>query len=159
MTLPLSAVELVLHVARATVGAGEVGGPNAGPFVERCQKITGNKPPDPWCASFVAMVGVEALGADWPVPKTASCTALGEWAKAQGALYTSPLVGDIFLLHFASLGRFAHTGFILTASDLPRTIEGNTNVDGSREGWLVAERTRRFGLNDRFVRWTKVLTP
>lgn len=155
--LSLSPVDLVLRVARGAIGAGEVGGPNAGPFVERCQRVTGNKPPDPWCASFVAEVGTVALPGLWPVPLSGSCAALGHWAETRGILKTEPQAGDIFLLYFPSLGRFAHTGFIEVPGDVSTTVDGNTNDAGSREGWLVARKSRRFGAHDRFIRWTEAL--
>jgi len=155
--ISLSPVDLLLRVAAATVGAGEHGGPNAGPYVERVQRTTGNKPPDPWCASWVADVGVCAFGPKgWPVPKSAGCAFLGDWAQGKGLLRTSPVRGDVFLLYYASKKRFAHTGLVTRVLDGGKieTIEGNTNSGGSREGWLVATRTRVVGPDDRFIRWT-----
>lgn len=152
--------DLVLRVAAATVGASEVpANTNAGPFVERCQKVTGNTKGQPWCASFVAMVGEAALGPLWPVVKTGGCQPLHDWALGRGVVHEQPTIGDVFLVWHAELGRFAHTGFVLAVrpDGNCHTIEGNTSGAGSREGWMVAQRTRRFRPEDRFVRWTELV--
>lgn len=166
----MTPVELVLTVARATLGASEVpSGTNAGPFVERCLAVTGNGKGDPWCASFVAMVGQTAFGKRWPVPLTASCLAVSGWA-AQARCRLAPSegarVGDLFLLWYGGkLNRHAHIGFVLAVNPDGSivTIEGNTSKPGdtdparSREGWLVASKTRKLGAKDRLVRWTQLL--
>jgi hypothetical protein len=151
----MSPIEILVRVAGATVGASEVpADSNAGPFVERCLRITGLGAGHPWCAAFVAMCGLETFGPLWPLPKTASCAALGTFAQEKGVLEVAPAVGDVFLLHFPKLGRFAHTGFVVGVdAGQILTIEGNTNAGGGREGWLVARRTRKPGAEDRFVRW------
>jgi hypothetical protein len=161
--MTISPVELVLRVARATVGACESPpSSNAGPFVERVLKVTGNKAGDPWCAAYVAHIGTTALGrSGWPVLKSAGCQALYEWAEKRGAIATVPSPGDVFLLWYPSLNRYAHTGFVTTVGGAGQpcgTIEGNTSGGGSREGWLVAERTRSFGPRDRFIQWAGLVT-
>lgn len=158
----IAPVDLVLRVASATVGASEVpANTNAGPFVERCQKVTGNGKGDPWCAAFVAMVGVAALGKFWPVIKTGGCQQLHDWAARSGVVVAAPAAGDVFLIWHPEVdrGRFAHTGFVVrvNADGGCATIEGNTSGGGSREGWMVAERTRRFKPSDRFVRWASLV--
>lgn len=151
----MTPAELVLRVAAATEGAAEVGA-NAGPYVERVLKRTGVPKGNPWCAAYVADVGVCALGDRWPLPKTAACLQLGEFARRKTILNEKPMPGDVFLLWYPKLGRFAHTGFVtdVVDSNTVKTIEGNTNADGSRDGWLVARKTRDIGPNDRFVRWS-----
>jgi hypothetical protein len=130
-------------------------GSNAGQGVEAFLKLTGLGPGHPWCAAFVAYVGHTLHGEQWPLPLTAACAVLGEAAKTKNIRYTQPEAGDIFLLYYPSLKRFAHTGFVLGPGKKKgtwATIEGNTGVDGSREGWGVFERERTFGANDRFIR-------
>lgn len=152
------AVSRFLAVLRALRPVVEVPkASNAGPFVEPIQKTTGNKPPDPWCASFVAYAGVSSFGDSWPLPKTASCQALYEYGKKHGLLVTDPQPGDVFLLWYPKLRRYAHTG-VLTGV-LPdgkvATVEGNTTNDGSREGWRVLERTRTLKPEDAILRWIR----
>lgn len=152
--------DLVLRVAAATEGATESPpNSNAGPYVERLLRVTGLGAGQPWCAAYVADVGVSALREKWPLPKTAACRALGLFAAEKGILRETPEVGDVFLLHYPSLGRFAHTGFVTKVLSPTRieTIEGNTNDGGSRDGWGVFRRTRAVKPADRFVRWTALL--
>lgn len=168
MKITLEATELVLRVARGPIGACEVpAGSNRGPFVRRCLKAAGLDEGYPWCVGFAQLAGRTALGKLWPLPVTAGCAIVGEWATKRGILHDTPEPGDLFLLralvkdkeHPAGLWRFAHTGFI----DGPKepegwpTLEGNTSGEGSREGWIVAARHRNFGPADRFVRWATLL--
>lgn len=160
MIITLSPIDLVLRVSAKSDGASEhPANSNAGPYVERVQRVTGNKKGDPWCASEVADTGVIALGKDWPLPLTASCQRLAEFAKEKGIRFLKPERGDVFLVWHEELGRFAHTGFVVDVhpDGSCTTREGNTSGGGSREGWMKAERVRRFKPEDRFVRWVKLL--
>lgn len=165
-TLTLTPVELLLRVARATVGASEVpANTNAGPYVERVLQRTGNRRGDPWCAAWVTDIGVIALGDAWPVRRTASVQQMANWAREQQCRYigaTAPaVVGDLFCLYFPSLQRFAHVGIVSSVAEdgmTIRTIEGNTSGAGSREGWLVAERSRVLTSADRLIRWSQVVS-
>jgi hypothetical protein len=35
-------------------------------------------------------------------------------------------------------------------------VEGNTNADGSENGYTTLRRTRRFGADDGFIRWVEL---
>jgi hypothetical protein len=106
-----------------------------------------------------------ALRSTWPLPATASCYELGEFARERGWLLEKPALGDVFLLHSKELKRFAHTGVVVElvqsygsgaeASYVCTTVEGNTNADGSRNGNTTLRKTRRFSIanGDRFIRW------
>ena len=146
-----------MRAAIATIGAQEVGA-NAGAFVERALKLTGLPVGNPWCAAYVAIVGTSALPEEWPVPLTASCYQLGEWAKKKKCLLTTPAPGAIFLVWRPSLNRFAHTGFVVDGND---TISGNTTVPGQagdpREGWAVARKPWDYKPEDRFIHWWRML--
>lgn len=149
----MSDIDLVLAVALACEGASEVpANTNRGPFVERCQRVTGNQPGDPWCASWVAMVGQAALGKRWPLPLTGGCQVLYDVSKKKRRIVTSPKRGDVFLIWHKALGRFGHTGFCI--DDAGDTISGNTSGAGSREGWIVGRRKWAFTPEDRFIRWS-----
>jgi hypothetical protein len=170
----LTPVELLLRVSAATVGAGEYPpSSNAGPYVERVQRRTGNRPPDPWCASWVSDVGHHALGSLWPVRNTASVVQMCDWAKARGCRYIpgatgrgAPQLGDIYALWYPKLGRWAHVGIVVGVT--PGTLrivarDGNTSGPGmagpalDREGWLVAEKPRTLTREDRLIRWVEAL--
>lgn len=115
---------------------------NDGRWVEAVQRLTGNKKGDAWCASFVTMLLDIAYRGKNPLPITASCDVLLEDARRRGWLHPVPHVGDVFLV-MKSEHDAVHTG-VVTSVDLAgvRTIEGNTNDDGSREGYGVFARTR-----------------
>lgn len=114
----------------------------------------------PWCAAFVGQVGRQALGKSWPVPRTASVAAVAAWAASKGLVANIGAGGDLFLLWSEELKRFAHIGIVtdfnVTTSEY-KTIEGNTNGGGSRDGYGVFARTRRLGARDKFVRWEAAL--
>ncbi|MBX3173265.1 MAG: CHAP domain-containing protein [Gemmatimonadaceae bacterium] len=149
-------VDALVTVALASEGATEhPPNSNAGPYVERVLKRTGLGKGYPWCAAWIADLGAIAFGADWPLPLTASCAELGRAAEQAEVLNEKPARGDVFLIWFEKLGRYAHTGLVLEvhADGRCTTLEGNTNDGGSREGWGVFRRTRQFAAKDRFIRW------
>lgn len=166
----LLAVERVLAAAASHLTLGEdAKHQNRGAYVEALLRQVGLGPGYPWCAAFVFVVGFRALldrlltASRWPVPKTAACRVIGDWATAHDCLVTAPERGDLFLLWFPKLdgGRFGHVGFVaeVLADGRVRTIEGNSNADGSRDGWQVVTKVRRIApaAGHRFVRWTKAL--
>lgn len=154
---PLNNLQLrnVIDAAVGELGTTEQPpGSNAGPKVEEYLNAVNLPKGQPWCAAFVAWVGVHALGKDWPVPHFGGCASLGAWAKHEGVLHQTPQVGDLFLLYFPKLGRFAHVGFITDEPDASGkwgTVEGNTSGGGSREGWGVFRQRRMFNVTDRII--------
>jgi hypothetical protein len=149
-------VQRVLAVAAGEIGTVEdPPGSNAGPRVEEYLATVHLTRGNPWCAAFVAWVGVTAVGVAWPVPLVGGCATLGEWAQKEHVRYLHPQVGDIGLLYSPRRQRFAHTFFVSGGPDAAgarETIEGNTSGGGSREGWGVFRRRRHFGPGDRFIR-------
>ena len=159
----LTPEQALINLAYSYLDLKEEGGDNRGQVIERMTRFCGLNPPQPWCAAAVAWWGWHALRVDsktsrWPLPKTASCWQLGESARKAGLLREAGKAGDVFLIYYPSLNRFAHTGVLVRQEgDRWVTIEGNTNNDGSRNGWGVCERRRTFGPKDRFVRWTEAI--
>lgn len=160
--MQISPVEVVLRVASACEGASEVPpASNRGPFVERCQALASVDPGAAWCAAWLCMVGVTALQGLWPLPRTAGCQVLADFAKGKNCLVDKPQRGDVFLIWHPELGRFAHTGFVLDTKGL--TISGNTTLKSrddpqlAREGWAVAKKVWTFKPEDRYVRWRILL--
>lgn len=142
--------------------------PNGGQMVDLFLKATGLGTGYPWCAAFLAYVGKLTFSVDqpktkWPVPLTAACLQIGNWAKKEGVLKEDCEIGDLFLLYYPSLKRFAHTGVVIAkVPDKPHryvVIDGNTSTTGSREGWVVAkqERTINPSAGHRFVRWVDAM--
>lgn len=129
----------------------EVGGQNAGPWVR--YYMDGNEGPAwPWCAGFATRVveqAAAAAGVAVPghVKRTYSCDVLGAAGKKAGKLIagTSGCVapGDLFLVRGKQPGDWVHVGLIVGVdAQTFVTIEGNTNDEGSREGYEVCRRVR-----------------
>lgn len=169
---------LFVAAASAFVGLGEDGDDNRGQMVELFLREVRQPPGQPWCAAFVHHVGYwshydhVAGRSSWPLPATASCYELGEFARVRAILRKEPAVGDVFLSYSPAFRRFAHTGVVVaieqslrTAGDdtlhLCTTVEGNTSYDGSREGRLTLRKTRRFSVHrgDRFIHWPDITWP
>ncbi|MCW3060599.1 MAG: Peptidoglycan-binding domain 1 protein [Capsulimonas sp.] len=148
-------------IARAIEYLGtkeEPPGSNRGREVDRFLLAANCAPGNPWCMAFVyAMFSwsgyTSANGVTLLFP-TASCQVQADHAKANGLLVsaddarTQLAPGWVMLKWEPSLVRYAHAG-IVTAYDRPtgvfKTIEGNTNTDGGREGYEVARQTRKIG--------------
>ena len=115
----------------------------------------------PWCAAFVSTVGQLALGDAWPVKRTVSCQTMADWAEEKKLLHQYPDVpeeGDLFLLYYSRRRKYGHVGFVTgVEGETILTLEGNTNLSGSREGYGVFERTRAVGQTTAFVRWIALL--
>ena len=140
----LAMKSLVVPTAERFVGwVKETSGANDGPWVEAIQRTTGNKRGDPWCASWVNFVLQIAYSGRSPLPVTASCDVILEWARKQGRIVETPEPGDVFLVMRTPTDA-VHTGFV--SRDTAHTVgtyEGNTNSGGSRDGWGVFARERR----------------
>lgn len=118
---------------------------NRGRVIDGYSRDIGRDPTkaDPWCAIFVAAMfkrAADQLGIKCPVPLVAGCWTLDE--RSPKVVRTKhPAPGAIFLLN-----GHRHTGLVV---DVPpdnktlRTVEGNTDPGGSREGDGVYDRTRK----------------
>jgi len=129
----------------------EVGKPNSGPWVRLY--MSGSEGKDfAWCAGFVTYLvrdAAKAHGAASPVVRTFSCDTLALDAidKKRHVKRTSPSSappGSIFLVpHAINRRDWIHTGLITGGNGTVfNTIEGNTNDEGSREGFEVCARIR-----------------
>ena len=100
------------------------------------------RPAEFWCADFVEyelkISGVELIGTSAYTPKVEA-----QYKKAK-RLGTRPRVGAQFFLYSPTAGRVCHTGIVigLLSGNRVRTIEGNTNDDGSANGNGVYVRIR-----------------
>ena len=132
----------------------EVGGQNKGPWVRLY--MSGQQGVDwPWCAGFASYVlrqACDTLGVPLPFATSVSCDTLAAAGKerdrfvpgqkARGGNGVSP--GSFFLKRRTATD-WVHTGLVVRAVDnVFETIEGNTNDDGSREGYEVCRRVRGY---------------
>lgn len=117
-------------------------GSNAGPWCE----LYGVRAA--WCGAWVQYVAEQA--ATWsggalvlPNVFSASCDVIGaNAARERRLVHGSELApGDVFLV--GDRADFRHTGYVIGRAGAKWvTAEGNTNLDGSREGWGLLVRHR-----------------
>ncbi len=131
----------------------EVGGQNKGPWVRYFMDgHQGNF--WPWCAGFNTFIVKQAsklAGITTSLPRTYSCDVIGMWAKNRKQL-VSGVSGDLTRIrpgHLFLVRRtrndWTHTGIVIEMTpEYCVTIEGNTNDEGSREGYEVCRRIRSF---------------
>jgi peptidoglycan hydrolase-like protein with peptidoglycan-binding domain len=133
----------------------EVGGENRGPWVRLYTQGREGKD-SPWCAGFATFILEQAClaaGAASPFPKTLACDELQMCAGARFLPQPKPsqrkriTPGSLFLRPNppGSKVRYAHTGIVVKAeTDTFKSIEGNTNDDGSAEGFEVCARVHGY---------------
>lgn len=128
---------------------------NSGPEVNAYLKSIGLGPGYAWCMAFVywcvKTASVE-MGIKNPLVKTGGVLRQWNETTCRKIPKTSKAVkpGDIFIMEF-SKGQ-GHTGFVeKVVGGVIHTIEGNTNDDGSREGYEVAKRVRTISSMKGFI--------
>ena len=152
--------QLVLAYARrhAALHPIELGGANAGPWVRLYME--GNQGEAwAWCAGFVTFLMKQACAFSslpMPIAGSPSCDSLAAQAKAAGCLVREtdlnrsgrPAAACVFLVRRTPTD-WVHTGLVSKfEDDAFRTIEGNTNDSGSREGFEAIERARSYASKD-----------
>tara|TARA_R110002020_G_scaffold126312_5_gene284051 strand:+ start:3548 stop:4168 length:621 start_codon:yes stop_codon:yes gene_type:complete len=144
--------EKMVLLAREQIGVSEVDGTNCGPMVDTYKAATWLDPDKgwPWCAAFICWLVKEALEKEdvkFERPRTAGAWDFENWAKkqaAQGVDLRKPTnedikAGDIVVFTFSHIGLAVADA---DSSGYVKTIEGNTNGEGSREGGSVLEKNR-----------------
>ena len=109
-----------------------------------------------WCAGFVTFIHQQAAHHEMKMPlkQTFSCDELAVTPKQQGHLFPEKigqrmrkmaLSAGMPVFELQIPGDWTHTG-IVTAfhPEHMETIEGNTNIDGSRNGIAVFRRFRKY---------------
>lgn len=133
-----------LEIAITQLGVQEIPkNSNAGPAVEKYLKSVGLGKGYAWCMAFMYWCTKEAsteLGLLNPLFKTAGVLAM--YNKEKFLVVINPEPGDLFIMDFGK-GQ-GHTGIVeKVEKNLIHTIEGNTNDEGSREGYEVCRRQRK----------------
>lgn len=120
---------------------------NRGDWVDKYESIAGLVGA-PWCLLFqmwiLAQCGVPQT--HMPPKRMRGAThAVAAWAAENGKTVERPERGDIFLMLNGD-GKSGHAGLFLGltngGSSMFNSIEGNTNEDGSREGYEIARKKR-----------------
>lgn len=159
--------EALTEIAAKEIGVTEVNGSNCGPRVNEYKAATW-LPADkgwPWCAAFVCWCVREALTLSgtketktFKRPYTAGAWDFENWSLEQDESTNTRkphkndiLPGDIVIF------TFSHIGIATSAPDKNgnvRTIEGNTDGAGSREGGAVLRKTRHVSKIRSRIRFT-----
>jgi hypothetical protein len=110
----------------------------------------------PWCAAFatycLVKAGWDPFSADFKkgVRYPASVVSWAAWAQAVGRWSRTPKRGRLFVI-----ARPGHTHIGWVVQDLGdgtfSTIEGNSNDDGSREGYETCRRVRKVSEVSGFI--------
>ncbi len=143
----------------------EVGGPNAGPWVR--MYMDGQEGPEwLWCAGFSFFMLDQAcslLGQNAPMKRAVGVDTVVDRARIAGQFLSENaaktaagkakiLPGSFFLVR-ASASHWLHMGVVSSAGATTfATCEGNSNDDGSSNGYEALERVRSYAGKD-FVVW------
>jgi len=135
----------LIAIAEKEVGVREKTGRNDGPRIQEYLSVVKLKSGDPYCAAFVS----------WAY----ACAGLAEprsgWSPSlfpASRLTKSPAAADVFGIYFVALKRIAHVGLVVKINgDWVETLEGNTNLAGSREG--VYRKKRHIKTIRAFADW------
>ena len=141
------AQQQIITTAKNELGVKEKSGKNDGKEVEAYLAYVGLKKGNPWCAAFVSWV----FGKNGhTVPRTAWSTAL--FPKNRSVNTVEP--AHVFGIYFPKLKRIAHVGLVeKVEGSWIITIEGNTNLTGSREGDGVYRKLRLKKSIKAFSNW------
>lgn len=145
--------EKTLQIAITQIGVQEIPkNSNAGPDVEKYLKSVGLGKGFSWCMAFVYWCSQEAskqLAVANTLQKTGGVLAM--WNAKPQLRVKVPQPGDIMILDYGK--GLGHTGIVekIVGTDV-HTIEGNTNDDGSREGYEVCRRVRKLSMIKGFLR-------
>lgn len=143
----------------------EAGGDNLGPWVRAYLGWDGAEAR--WCAGFACTAPEQAaatLGVGQPIASSASCDTLADRAKtagkfiagtkiANGQVPRSTIKPGSFFLVRATPSDWVHVGVVKAAgADSFSTYEGNTNDNGSSNGFEAVSRERGYASKD-FIVW------
>jgi len=153
----------LVSLARNEIGVEEVDGSNCGVRVDTYKSAT-NLPPHeawPWCAAFVCWLVREAIRTDGPYtfarPTTAGAWDFENWSKKQdNSTHTLRTPGNDIKAGDIVIFKFSHIGICVRGAEAGRirTVEGNTDAAGSREGGGVFEKSRSLDSIKTRIRFT-----
>ncbi len=158
-----------LQVAILEIGNEEnPRGSNWGDHVQKYLESVGIDFPAAWCMAFVYWC-CEKSNAKYPditggmsSPLVKTGGVIKQWNEIDihvlslfrppvQVKFEEPNQGDIFIIDFGK--GIGHTGFVEdVVGDKIHTIEGNTNDEGSREGYEVCRRVRKISACKGFIR-------
>jgi cell wall-associated NlpC family hydrolase len=139
----------LVGIARGELGVREQTGNNDGPRVESYLRSVGLKKGQAWCAAFVSWIYAQA---GFAKPRSGWSPDLFPSSR----LARSALPGDVLGIYFKAYKRIAHVGLVIKQDgDWMLSVEGNTNLEGSREGQGVYLKKRHRKTICAFSDWLK----
>jgi len=131
---------------------------NVGPDVCRYLRSVGADPGEPWCAAFGSCMLLDSGVSRETLPElAASVHGWLDWGQRQSCLEASPARGMAGLMIFSPTeGHWCWISDVI--GDQVKTIEGNTNPGGSRDGYGVFRRVRDVALFHSFVDLTELVS-
>ncbi|WP_316814280.1 peptidoglycan-binding protein [Pedobacter heparinus] len=139
----------VIDIARKEIGVRE-SGHNSGPRIREYLAYVGFKEAAPWCSAFCSWCFGQA---GLVKPRTAWSPGLFPVSR----LARDGLPGMLIGIYFPSLGRIGHCGIIeRVQGSMIFSIEGNTNVTGSREGDAVMRKVRHKRTIAKYSDWCSI---
>lgn len=150
---PLNEIMVSCAQRHLLSGSREIGADNCGPWVRLYMDGHDGKE-WPWCAGFATYVLSQAAGVlcvPSPIARSYSCDVLAQEASKAGLLHkwddpnpVTPLPGWLFLVRDKTRpGFYLHIGIVRSVNgDTLQSIEGNSNTDGSSNGYEVCSITR-----------------
>lgn len=128
----------ITEIAENQLGVRELTGHNDGPRVEAYLSAVKLKKGAPWCAAYVS----------WTYQQAGFAKPRSGWSPdlfPKSRLARSALPGDVLGIYFTELKRIAHVGIVTSQKgSWVYSVEGNTNVAGSREGDGVYKKIRHI---------------
>jgi len=144
-----------LEIAATQIGVEEAPGHNnSGVKVNEYLKSVGLGPGYSWCMAVVYWCfkeAAKALAVINPLVKTGGV--LRQWNESKLKYgHASPMPGDVFIMDYGK--GLGHCGFVESVEgEWLHTIEGNTNDEGSREGYEMCRRKRHVSKIKGFLRF------
>lgn len=139
----------ILSIAAGELGVRELSGRNDGKRVEEYLNAIQLGKGHAWCGAYVSWVFMQA---GFDQPRIGWTPSLFPFRR----LTRLPLSGDVFGIYFPALKRIAHAGLVEQLdSDWVLTLEGNTNIKGSRDGDGVFRKRRHKRTIKSYANWIK----
>ncbi|NRB11371.1 MAG: CHAP domain-containing protein [Rickettsiaceae bacterium] len=142
----------------------EIGGNDMGPWV-RTYMSGQEGAGESWCAGFASFIMLQAatiLGVTTPIATSVSCTNLAHEAQSKECFlagadiinnksYDKIKLGSLIL--FKEGNGWHHTGIVIDVNNdgTLSTIEGNTNGNGSNDGYEVYKHVREISIDTDFA--------
>ena len=137
------------------IGVREATGRNDGKQVELYLKSVGLGKGYAWCSAFVRWC-FDKCGVKTTINAMALSThSVKRLVYFEGKFIKEPQQGYVFTLYYPHLNRIGHTGFFdkKINNKIYKSVEGNTNSAGSREGDGVYVKYRSFRATYSINRW------